>query len=404
MDTLRRNFLLSLLVVLPALLAGCTTAPRVRVDLAGLPAHQAAQAGRNLPVFEAAWDLVNRKHYDARFHGVDWEQAAAVHGREAALAEDPEALYEVINAMLDPLEDSHTNALTPARAAGRRTGRKARVGFSMLRLDGRWVVTEVLEGGSAHESGVKPGWIAVARDGVALGDLVELRAREGEEARWEFLDVEDRRVVLPLAARMLPAVPRQMEKALGDEFALLRFDEFSGRTRRWLRDRLKFHGGAPGVILDLRSNSGGDTFSLGASIGEFFPRAVDCGTFVSRGGARRTKSSWQWGSARYAGRVVILVDATSASAAEIFTAVLQDHGRATVVGRRTAGAVLASRFYRLPDDGELQLSRYDYVAPKGRRIEGAGVDPDIPVTRTLEDIRAGRDPDVEMALKVLRGE
>ena len=91
-------------------------------------------------------------------------------------------------------------------------------------------------------------------------------------------------------------------------------------------------------------------------------------------------------------------------AAEIFAAVLQDHGRATVVGRQSAGAVLASWFYGLPGGGELQLSREDYVAPKGRRIEGVGVAPDIVVERTLEDMRLGRDRDLELALDVLRGE
>ena len=116
------------------------------------------------------------------------------------------------------------------------------------------------------------------------------------------------------------------------------------------------------------------------------------------------KNSWQLGSARYRGQVVVLVDASTGSAAEIFAAVLQDHERATVIGRRTAGAVLASWFYRLPDGGELQLSREDYVAPKGRRIEANGVQPDIVVPRRLADVRAGRDLDLETALQVLRGE
>ena len=114
------------------------------------------------------------------------------------------------------------------------------------------------------------------------------------------------------------------------------------------------------------------------------------------------KNSWQIGSAEYRGPVVVLVDGATGSAAEIFAAVLQDHGRATGVGRRTAGEVLASWFYRLPDGGELQLSREDYVAPKGRRIEGKGVEPDIVVPRRLEDVRAGRDVELERAVEVLR--
>jgi carboxyl-terminal processing protease len=114
------------------------------------------------------------------------------------------------------------------------------------------------------------------------------------------------------------------------------------------------------------------------------------------------KNSWQLGSAQYRGKVVVLIDGATGSAAEIFAAVLQDHGRATLVGRRTAGAVLASWFYGLPDGGELQLSREDYMAPKGRRIEGKGIEPDVAVPRTLEDVRTGRDRDLEAALAVLK--
>ena len=129
---------------------------------------------------------------------------------------------------------------------------------------------------------------------------------------------------------------------------------------------------------------------------------VDCGGFISRNGSRSEKNSWQIGSAHYRGRVAILIDGSTASAAEIFSAVLQDHGRAVVIGRKSAGAVLASWFSVLPDGGELQLSREDYVRPKGGRLEGSGVVPDITTRRTLEDFRAGRDADLEAALRALK--
>ena len=203
-------------------------------------------------------------------------------------------------------------------------------------------------------------------------------------------------------AKRLSTAPRQISRELEGGFVYLRFDEFDAIDRRWLSRELKKHASAPGVVMDLRRNPGGETFSLGISIGEFFDHPVDCGTFISRNGARSVKNSWQIGSAEYRGRVVVLVDGATGSAAEIFAAVLQDHGRATLVGRRTAGAVLASLFYRLPDGGELQLSREDYMAPKGRRIEGKGIEPDVAVPRTLEDVRTGRDRDLEAAIAVLK--
>ena len=121
----------------------------------------------------------------------------------------------------------------------------------------------------------------------------------------------------------------------------LRFDAFDGLDRRWLGAELKKHRDAPGVVLDLRQNPGGETISLGITVGEFFGSAVDCGTFITRSGRNGGKSSWQIGSAHYAGRVAILVGAGTGSAAEIFSAVLQDHGR--------RGVFLPSVWEQLPD-------------------------------------------------------
>ncbi|MEO5960983.1 MAG: S41 family peptidase [Opitutaceae bacterium] len=381
--------------------AGCATLPKAKVSLADYPPARAERAERNLRTFNAAWDLVNRKHYDPKLQGMDWEAAAVQFAPRAAAAADETELYAVLNAMLAPLHDSHTHALAPERARERKSRLRARTGFNLMRIDGQWIVSEVWPESPAEQAGVKSGWLVAARDGQALGERLDFRPREGEAANWEFIDENDRRVTLSLVAKKFSVGPRQIVRELANGFVYLRFDEFDGKDRRWLSAQLKTHSGAPGVVIDLRRNPGGDTFSLGTTVGEFFDGAVDCGTFVTRGGTRSVKNSWQLGSARFRGRVAVLVDGSTASAGEIFSAVMQDHGRATIVGRKTAGAVLASWFYGLPDGGELQLSREDYVAPKGRRIEGNGVEPDIVVPRTLEDVRHGRDPDLDEALRVL---
>ncbi|MBL9212581.1 MAG: hypothetical protein JNL92_19125 [Opitutaceae bacterium] len=387
-----------------ALLAGCATVPPVRVPVDTLPVAQQVRARENLRVFNAVWDLVHRRHYDPKLGGLDWNAAAATYAPRAAGAPDETALYAVLNAMLAPLHDSHTRALTSQQADDRRRQMRARTGFSMTRIEQHWVVSEVLPGSPAEAAGVRVGWIVLSRNQHPLSETLSFRAQDGEVVAWEFRDAEDRAVRLSAAAKPLSTASRRIARELEGGFVYLRFDEFDATDRRWLGAELKKHRQAPGVVIDLRWNPGGETFSLGISIGEFFDRPVDCGTFITRSGARQVKNSWQLGSAEYRGRVVVLVDGGTGSAAEIFAAVLQDHGRATVVGRRTAGAVLASRFHGLPGGGELQLSREDYVAPKGRRIEGAGVEPDVTVRRRLADLRAGRDADLDAALRVLRGE
>ena len=382
-------------------LAGCATTP---VPPFATPAEVAGteRAERNRAVFARVWQLVADLHYDPRLGGVDWRGAAQAFGPQAVAAADDRTLYRVLNAMLEPLGDSHTQALTPQQAEDRRTRLLARTGFNLLRVEDQWVVSEVLPGTPAERAGIRSGWIVLSRGGRPLGERVDFQAREGEAVEWEFRDGSDRLVRVAPVAEQLPTGPRQMVRVLEGGWVYLRFDEFDGPDRRWLAEQLAEHARAPGLVLDLRRNGGGETFSLGIALGEFFDRRVDCGTFVTRAGRRSVKNSWQVGSARYAGRLAVLVDAGTGSAAEIFAAVMQDQERAVVVGRRTAGAVLASTFHRLPDGGRLQLSREDYLAPKGRRLEGAGVAPDVVVPLTLADLRAGRDPDVAAALRVLR--
>ncbi len=389
------------LAVVALALSGCTTTPAPRVSLAAVPVEQRARAEGNVRVFDRVWGLVADWHYDPKLQGVDWPAAGLKYGAEAAAAVDDQALYASLSAMVGLLKDSHTHALSPTQTKERRMQTRARTGFYMTRVEGRWIVSELVAGSPAELAGVKTGWVVVARNGTAFGERSEARPKEGEVAQWEFLDDRDQPVALAIAAQSLSTKPRQEVRVLAGGVVYLRFDAFDMADRRWLSDQLKTNRAAPGVVIDLRRNPGGGTISLGITIGEFFDRAVDCGTFITRGGYRGGKSSWQIGSARYGGSVVVLVDGATGSAAEIFAAVLQEHGRAAIVGRKTAGAVLASWYHGLPDGGELQLSRQDYVTPQGRRLEKEGVEPDVKVVRTVADVRAGRDVDLEAALRVL---
>ncbi len=95
---------------------------------------------------------------------------------------------------------------------------------------------------------------------------------------------------------------------------------------------------------------------------------------------------------RYGGALLVLVDAASASTAELLAARLQETGRAVLIGETTAGAVVASRGINLPDGGLLSLGMREIRTGDGRLLEGTGVTPDLPAPWTPEAIREGRDP------------
>jgi carboxyl-terminal processing protease len=82
---------------------------------------------------------------------------------------------------------------------------------------------------------------------------------------------------------------------------------------------------------------------------------------------------------------------------------LQERGRARVFGERTCGCVLAIRRRQpLPDGGLLDVSEMDYRTAAGRRLEGAGVVPDMTFTPTRRDLFERRDPALDAALAYLK--
>ncbi len=106
--------------------------------------------------------------------------------------------------------------------------------------------------------------------------------------------------------------------------------------------------------------------------------------------------------AAYSGPLVIMVDGSTQSAAEMFAGGLQEAGRATVVGERSAGNTLPSAIKKLPTGAIFQYGFADYVTQNGYRLEGQGVNPDITVALSRKGLLRGGDPQLSMALSHLR--
>jgi C-terminal processing protease CtpA/Prc len=354
-------------------------------------------------VLKQAWKLVDSKFYAADYNGADWATAYDRYAPRAGEAIGTTALYEVVNEMLAELEDAHTGAMTPQESWEDFMAARAFVGINLERIDDHWVVVDLRPGSAAEEAGVKVGWIAQARDGEALKeDGFSFRNDPGRTYVWRFIDENDQTQLVSLVARTLATRMPPIIKRSEEGWIYLRFDEFESSQQVWLRRQLTAHLDAPGVILDLRQNSGGAVWTLERVINDFFPHRVSYGEFVSRKGRRdKEKSAWRSGVG-FDGELVVLVGSASASSAEILAHVFQHYERGVLIGRPTAGAVVASRFYRLRDGGELQLGIHDFKSLDAQRLEGNGVQPDVLVERSLADLRGGIDSDLEAAADWLR--
>jgi carboxyl-terminal processing protease len=217
----------------------------------------------------------------------------------------------------------------------------------------------------------------------------------------EYLDTLKQKLRARISSRLVDA----------DGVLVWKLSSFEKRGRM-IQDGTARARGARAVVLDLRGNGGGDSDALRRLTGAFFPdpAPVTIGWLRSR---KRTSAltAERWPVSRgFAGRLVVLVDSDSASASEVFARTVQLRRRGTVVGDRTAGAVMLSRTHVMISSRDrrfvpyaLSVTEAAVEMPGGVALERAGVVPDELVLPTPDDLRAGRDPALARAVALAGG-
>lgn len=362
----------------------------------------------NRRVFNTAWEWVHSHYYDRTFHGIDWEAVRAEYVATAENADSEEAVYAAIKAMVSRLDDHHSQVLSPSEVREQGHTQRTLLGFvSRPSVDTaeKWTIVGVMPGSPAESAGVQAGWTLSACDGLPPAQVLGAGKplEPGRPVQCEFSDEQAQIHTLVIApAEVGTRVIREARLLEGGRL-YLRFDEFDTDSAPWIREQLRAHAGAAGVILDLRFNPGGEVGVLEEIAGEFFTEPVTLGHLIPRdGGAEPILSHRAEDAATVSGPIAVLVSGESMSCAEILAGALQYHGRATVLGTQTAGMVLGTVGIPLPGGGELQLSVWDYRTPDDRRLEHVGVQPDIALSGVLGDPRAGLTAGIRAAAMALQ--
>jgi carboxyl-terminal processing protease len=353
------------------------------------------------------------KHYhDPAFHGIDLRAAAARADSEIRQARSNSQIVMSIAQFVQDLGDSHTIFFPPVR---------------MWRVEYGWELQMI--GDSCYVVSVDPGSDAKAK-GLTVGDRVVeldgyLPTRQHFALLEYFLDGLDPRPSVRFAIETSDGLRRTLDlKAkftqrpmfggfptttlwtdvitMADEVVIARLPDFNDHSAI---DRVMGKAGdAATLILDLRGNSGGAETGLQRLAGHVFDRRLVIATIHKRDEARVLESR----PARhpFAGRLYVLIDSKSASAAEAFARLIQLEGRGMVVGDRSAGLVMRSSTYSLSLGAGrqvfygLSITDADVIEPDGARLEGHGVQPDALVLPTPSDLAAGRDPALALALRM----
>jgi carboxyl-terminal processing protease len=201
-----------------------------------------------------------------------------------------------------------------------------------------------------------------------------------------------RTVTVTRATISVPVVASVTRTVNGVKLGVVALAAFSLGAHGEVREAVEheLHGaGARGIVFDLRANGGGLVEEARLVASSFLPEGAVVVT--TRGRTQPTQVLTAAGGAIPASvPVVMLVDRGTASAAEIVTAALQDHRRATVVGTHTFGKGVFQEEQQLFNGGALDITVGEYFTPNGRNLggggvkEGAGITPEVPVSHGVD--------------------
>jgi len=366
---------------------------------------------------------VEKHYYDPAFHGLDLKSQFGAAEQRLTTAPTLTDAFAIVSDVLFQLDDSHTAFIPP--------NRKTHVdyGWQMAMVGDVPLVTTVDPQSDAAAKGLAAGDRVLLLNGFApdRSNLPRLNylyryIRPQAQQRIAVLKPDGSArtvdVVSHLAARQAPDVgdlladleqlldrARDRSAAVGNDVLVWKMAVF-GRTES-VDAMIGKARGHKTLVLDLRGNGGGSV----AALRELVSRSVDHEVVIDvekrRGkDAREVAKPAKKG---FAGRLIVLVDSRSASAAEMFARIVQIEKRGTVIGDRTAGAVMTSRVF--PHNvGMASVAFYatsitiaDVRMSDGASLEKIGVEPDEIVLPRPSDLASGRDPALALAIALAGG-
>lgn len=275
------------------------------------------------------------------------------------------------------------------------------VGIEMGVRDGYVRVLRTLPDNPARKAGVLAGDILYKVDGEEVWELgsdeiaSKVRGEDGSEVTITVVrDGEE--LDFTMKREKINNVSAYIE--YDDKTAIITVTRFDNDTGQKVREMVKDfkERGISKVILDLRNNGGGYV----SAARDLLSLWLDGKEFLVQKSRHKGDSS----EVTLAGRAVldgmktiVLVNDSTASASEIVAGALQDYGKATILGGTTYGKGVVQNLFELSDGATLKVTTAGWYTPKGRSINQVGIEPDITVEMSYDDINAMRDPQMDKA-------
>lgn len=279
------------------------------------------------------------------------------------------------------------------------------LGISLSKVESSLVVVNILKNSPASKSGIKVSDILLKIDGLAcdkvslnraiellrgdVGELVDLRIKRDNEP----IDLKLKRERIKIETLEF--------KRLKNKILYFKISSFDASIAHKISSQIREHqSSSKGIILDLRGNPGG-LVSQAVEVADIF---LNRGNIITQVGRDESdKKSYDASSHKTLTKlpVAVLVDANTASSAEILSGALQIHHRATLFGGRTFGKGSVESLYAINEEESLSLTVAHYFLADSSNIEGVGILPDYEVNTLILN---GVDQCLEVAKEFLQNQ
>ena len=261
-------------------------------------------------------------------------------------------------------------------------------------------IIKPLENSPAQKAGVKAGEVIVKVNDEASSDwsvekvVSKIRGEVGTSVKLTLLSGGQTREVSVVRQNIVsPAV----ESEIDGEIGILKVNRFGDDTvslaRKYASEFVEK--GVKKVILDLRNNPGGTVGAAQGLLGIWLDNQI---AMTERRGSEIVKTLRTTGTPILGNmKTVVLINGNSASASEITAGALREYGKATLVGQKSYGKGSVQIVLGLPGGSQMKVTEARWYTPKGKNIDKTGIEPDVKVDLSAEDINNNLDTQMDKA-------
>lgn len=261
-------------------------------------------------------------------------------------------------------------------------------------------IIKPLENSPAQKAGIKAGEVIVKVNDEASSDwsvekvVSKIRGEVGTSVKLTLLsDGKTREVSVVRQNIVSPAV----ESEIDGEIGILKVNRFGDDTvslsRKYASEFVEK--GVKKVILDLRNNPGGTVGAAQGLLGIWMDNQI---AMTERRGSEIVKTLRTTGTPILGNmKTVVLINGNSASASEITAGALREYGKATLVGQKSYGKGSVQIVLGLPGGSQMKVTEARWYTPKGKNIDKTGIEPDVKVDLSSDDVNNNVDPQMDKA-------